>query len=528
MAAMQPARRLYADPAGLFLHQAILNSCQRFAAKTALVDTSTNPVRHISYGEYGELVERVARGLIAAGLQPGEVIGIFLWNCWEFPVAYHAATLAGAIPTLLNPSYREREVRYQMETADAVMLITDAAQIAGMNLSGLPKLRRIYTTRESAPGAYSFSELTAGHSAALPAPAQSPEESLAALPFSSGTTGMPKGVMLTHFNLVVNAYQTIRPGEEAGYRAGDIFLCFLPLYHIYGLNVILNSVLASGGCLVLMPRFDPQRVCEVISQQQITYLMLVPPAMNALSHAAEEGSFPKKHSVRAAKCGAAPLGRPVAERFTNLTGIRVAEGYGMTEASPVTHLGFLEPELYMPDSIGHPAAQTECRMVDEAGNDADPERGGELVMRGPQFMLGYWKSPQATDEVLRDGWYWSGDVARRDERGLYYIVDRRKEMIKYKGFAIAPAEVEALLMEHPAVRDCGIVGAADSAAGEIPIAFVVLRQPEQASAKMESELCGYVGERLVSYKQPRRVRFVEAIPRNPSGKILRRELRAML
>src|SRR5205823_14809164 len=147
-----------------------------------------------------------------------------LWNCWEFPVAYHAATLAGAIPTLLNPSYAEREVRYQLETADAVMLISDAAQIAGMKLSGLPKLRCIYPTRNSAPGTHSFSESLAGHSAALPAPAQSPEESLAALPFSSGTTGMPKGVMLTHFNLVVNTYQTIRPGEEAGYRAGDIFL----------------------------------------------------------------------------------------------------------------------------------------------------------------------------------------------------------------------------------------------------------------------------------------------------------------
>jgi acyl-coenzyme A synthetase/AMP-(fatty) acid ligase len=200
----------------------------------------------------------------------------------------------------------------------------------------------------------------------------------------------------------------------------------------------------------------------------------------------------------------------------------------MTEASPVTHLGYLEPELYVPESIGHPAAQTECRMVDECGDEADPEQGGELVMRGPQFMRGYWKSPQVTAEVLRDGWYWSGDVARRDERGLYYIVDRRKEMIKFKGFPIAPAEVEALLMEHPAVRDCGIVGAADSACGEVPVAFVVLRQPAQASAKLETELCGYVGERLVSYKQPRKVRFVEAIPRNPSGKILRRELRAML
>src|SRR5881275_990213 len=167
MAAMQPARRLYADPAGLFLHQAILNSCQRFAAKTALVDTSTNPPRHISYGEYGELVERVARGLIAAGLQPGEVIGIFLWNCWEFPVAYHAATLAGAIPTLLNPSYREREVRYQLENSGAALLVTDGALVHDMNLAGLP-LRRIYTTRQPASGTEAFADLLMPVTATLP------------------------------------------------------------------------------------------------------------------------------------------------------------------------------------------------------------------------------------------------------------------------------------------------------------------------------------------------------------------------
>jgi acyl-coenzyme A synthetase/AMP-(fatty) acid ligase len=272
-----------------------------------------------------------------------------------------------------------------------------------------------------------------------------------------------------------------------------------------------------------MPRFDPQRVCEVIAQEGTTYLMLVPPAMHALSQAAERRLFPERHPVRAAKCGAAPLGRAVMEHFTDLTGIRVAQGYGMTEASPVTHLGFLERELYQPDSIGYPAFLTECRIMDECGSDVGEGEAGELVMRGPQFMRGYWKSPQATAEALRDGWYWSGDIVRRDERDFYFIVDRRKEMIKYKGFAVAPAEIEAVLLEHPAVRDCGVVGRADGACGEIPVAFVVPRK--QADTKLGSELCGYVAEKLSHYKQPREVRFVEAIPRNPSGKILRRELR---
>lgn len=516
--------RLYADPAGLFLHDAVLASCQRHATHTALVDTSCG--RRISYAEYGELVERAAKRFVAAGIKPGEVLGIFLCNSWEFAATYHAATLAGAIPTPLNPSYREREVRYQLEAAEAVALVTDAPQLVGMNLSGLPRLRRVITTRNHAGSSIPFDELLKSNSARLPALTQDPQETLATLPFSSGTTGLPKGVMLTHYNLVVNAYQTIRPGEQAGYWESDVFLCFLPLYHIYGLNVVLNSVLLSGGTVVLMPRFDAQRVCEVIAQEGITYLMLVPPAMNALSQAAERGLWARHHKVRTAKSGAAPLGKPVVERFTELTGIRVAEGYGMTEASPVTHLGFLEPELYQPDSVGHPAILTECKIVGEDGSEVAEGEAGELVMHGPQFMRGYWKSPDATAEALRDGWYWSGDVARCDDRGLYYIVDRSKEMIKYKGFAVAPAEIEAVLLEHPAVRDCGVIGKSDGACGEIPVAFVVARNG--ANRKLEAELCGYVAERLSHYKQPREVRFVETIPRNPSGKILRRELRQKL
>lgn len=207
----------------------------------------------------------------------------------------------------------------------------------------------------------------------------------------------------------------------------------------------------------------------------------------------------------------------------------------MTEASPVTHVGFLDPKLYRPDSIGHPVAQTDCRVL--AQNEFDPELApetaneapacepGELVMRGPQIMRGYWNEPQATAAVLRDGWYWSGDIVTRDREGFYRVVDRRKEMIKYKGFPVAPAEVEAVLLEHPAVRECGVVGRADSAAGEIPVAFVALREGFASSAKMEEELCAFVGERLTHYKQPRQVHFVDAIPKTASGKLLRRELR---
>jgi acyl-CoA synthetase (AMP-forming)/AMP-acid ligase II len=526
--------QLYADPNNVFVHDAVLASCRQHAKKTALVDTSCG--RRLSYAEYGEIVEALARGLVGAGLRPGEVVAIFLCNCWEFCAAYHATTLAGGIPTLLNPTYREREVRHQLGNSGAALLITDGENIAGLNLAGLPNLRRVFCTRQQGrSGSEPFSDLLKPVSAAPPRADQRSEKTLAALPYSSGTTGLPKGVMLSHLNLVANVYQFLGP-RATPLNASDIVLCFLPLYHIYGLNVMLNPSLMLGATLVLMPRFGVPQLVQLITEEGITMMPLVPPAMNALCLAAEAGQFPRDHNVRWVKSGAAPLAPDLPRRFTALTGILVCQGYGMTEASPVTHVGFLEPEIYRPDSIGHPLAQTECCVIGQAdveisaGAMAEVPEGepGELVMRGPQFMLGYWKEPDATAAVLRDGWYWSGDIVTRDSEGFYRVVDRRKEMIKYKGFPVAPAEVEAVLLEHPAVRECGVVGRPDAEAGEIPVAFVALRDGFVSCKKMEEELSTFVADRLTRYKQPREVHFVEVVPKTASGKILRRELRQMI
>ena len=525
--------QLYANPNNVFVHDAVLASCRRNPAKTALVDTSCG--QRFTYAEYGEMVEALARGLVAAGLRPGEVAAIFLANSWEFCAAYHAATLAGGIPTLLNPTYREREVRHQLGNSGAALLITDGANIEGVDLAGLQNLRRVFCTRQQGSGSEPFSDLLRPASAMLPRPDQGSERTLAALPYSSGTTGLPKGVMLSHHNLVANVYQFLGPGATP-LNSNDNILCFLPLYHIYGLNVMLNPALILGATLVLMPRFNVAQLTSLLTEESITMMPLVPPAMNALCLAAEAGGFPKNHRVQWVKSGAAPLAPDLPRRFTALTGILVCQGYGMTEASPVTHVGFLEPELYRPDSIGHPLAQTECKLMDtdnlavSTGSVEEVPAGepGELVMRGPQFMQGYWKEPEATAAVLRDGWYWSGDIATRDREGFYRVVDRRKEMIKYKGFPVAPAEVEAVLLEHPAVRECGVVGRADAAAGEIPVAFIALREGFVTCKKMEDELCAFVADRLTRYKQPREVRFVEIVPKTASGKILRRELRKLI
>ncbi|MGA8618617.1 MAG: AMP-binding protein [Candidatus Sulfotelmatobacter sp.] len=525
--------QLYADPDNVFVHDAILASCGQHGERTALVDVSCG--RRISYAEYGDTVEGLARGLVAAGVKSGEVIAIFLANSWEFCAAYHAATLAGAIPTLLNPTYREREVLHQLGNSGAVLLITNRSNIEGIDLAGLPSLRRVYCTREQGGGAEPFSDLMKPVSATLPLPGISSEKTLAALPYSSGTTGLPKGVMLSHHNLVANVYQFLGP-HATPLNLHDNVLCFLPLYHIYGLNVMLNPALILGATLVLLPRFNVCQVSGLLTQESISMMPLVPPAMNALCQAAEAGQFPKDHKLRWVKSGAAPLAPELPRRFTALTGILVCQGYGMTEASPVTHVGYLEPELYRPDSIGHPLAKTECRVI-AADNLAAPASSvaelaasepGELVMRGPQFMRGYWKEPEATAAVLRDGWYWSGDIVTRDSEGFYRVVDRRKEMIKYKGFPVAPAEVEAVLLEHPAVLECGVVGRPDAAAGEIPVAFIALRDGFVTCRKMEDELCAFVADRLTHYKQPREVHFVEVVPKTASGKILRRELRQLI
>jgi 4-coumarate--CoA ligase len=372
---------LYGDPAGVFVHDLILNACRRFGERTALVDCSCDPPRRLTYAEYGDLVEKLGASL-SSRLQPGETVAISLFNSWEFCVSYHAVTLAGCIPTLLNPLYRDREVHHQLEDSGAALFIAGGAQLSGVRLEGLSKLREVFGVREGRDHAEDFEVLLKPSSQPARRPQSSSQEAIAALPYSSGTTGMPKGVMLSHNNLVTNVFQFLTPGEDALYTPDEVVLCCLPLYHIYGLNVVLNPTLAVGATLVLMPRFDESHFLRLISEEQATFLPVVPPLINCLSIAAEQGRFPREHRVRYSKSGAAPLAPDLAWRFTGLTGIRVRQGYGMTEASPVTHLGYLEADRYRPDSIGHAVAQTDCRLFMSPGACY-----GELVMRGPQFML---------------------------------------------------------------------------------------------------------------------------------------------
>jgi acyl-CoA synthetase (AMP-forming)/AMP-acid ligase II len=434
--------------------------------------------------------------------------------------------LAGATPTLINPSHKAREVRHQLDDSGAATLITDGPLLEALELSGL-QLRRAWCTRHPGGGGEPFARLLEGPSGGGFREERPPDRALALLPYSSGTTGLPKGVMLTHQNLVSNLGQLLGPGASE-LREEDVVLCALPLCHIYGFNVVLNPCLALGATLVLLPRFDRAQFLSLLAREGATMVPLVPPALQSLAQAAEEGLFPREHRLRWALSGAAPLAPALARRFRALTGALVCQGYGMTEASPNTHLGHLTPSLNRPESIGQPLCQTECRIVDDQGGERADGEQGQLLVRGPQLMRGYWNAPEATARALRDGWYWTGDVVRRDADGFFHLLDRLGELIKHQGFSVAPAELEAVLLEHPAVRDCCVVAGAAGSVDEHPVAAVVLRDGFVGGAALASELVGFVEERLARYKRPREVLFVAAVPRTPSGKLLRRELRLAL
>jgi acyl-CoA synthetase (AMP-forming)/AMP-acid ligase II len=344
-------------------------------------------------------------------------------------------------------------------------------------------------------------------------------DDLVALPYSSGTTGLPKGVMLTHRNLVANILQT---DSASHYRHGeDVTVTFLPLFHIYGLTAIALLGLWSGATFVIMAKFELEPYLTLVARHRATLLHVVPPVVIALAKHPAVANHDLS-SVRKLFSGAAPLGADVTEQCTRRIGCVLQQGYGLTETSPAAIVTSDDPALLKAGSVGEPIANTECRVVDpETGRDAAPGADGEIWIRGPQVMRGYLKRPEDTRAVLDDdGWLRSGDIGHADADGHFFIVDRLKELIKYKGMQVPPAELEAVLLSHPAVADAAVVPLADAEAGEIPRAFVV----RKGNATAE-ELIAFVASQVAPYKKVRRLEFIDAIPKSPSGKILRRLLR---
>ncbi len=506
----QPAPDLHRGP----LQDLVLRRARDLPHKTALVDLGSG--RSFTYLELETAIRRVAGGLAARGLRKGDVFAIATPNGAEFVLAFHAVGLLGGVVTTLNPVYTVEEMANQLKDSGATRLLAHAAILPkAQEAARLASLEEIYAT-PAGEGAEPFAALEAGDHP-VPQVELDPAVDLMALPYSSGTTGLPKGVMLTHANLAANVLQSV----ACGLREDDVLLGVLPLFHIFGLNVLMNTGLSRGATLVLMPRFDLEDFLRAIQTHRATYAFVVPPILLALAKHPLVASYDLS-SLDRLLSGAAPLGEALAREVESRVGCTVMQGYGLTETSPVVLVSSLDGSMPK-DSAGLPVPGTECRIVDpESGLGVAPGGRGELWIRGPQVMKGYLNRPADTAHVLdAEGWFHSGDIACADVEGHIFVVDRLKELIKVKGMQVAPAELEALLLSHPAVADAAVIPVPDERAGERPKAFVVLKAGLEGDAR---ELMDFVAGRVAAHKRISEVEFISVIPKSPSGKILRRLL----
>ena len=491
----------------------ILRKADEHPDRLALIDGPSG--RSYTFAQLSDMIHRFAGGLAARGFGKGDVLALMAPNIPEYAVVFHGVAVAGGTVTTVNPTYGAEEVRFQLNDAGASMLITigmfaetATAAIEGTDVSEV-------LTIDGAEGTGSALDLLGEPIEQVPGDLR---DQVVVLPYSSGTTGLPKGVMLTHHNLVANCVQTEACVEV---RDHEVVLAFLPFFHIYGMEVLMNLELSVGATVITMPRFDLEQALSLIQEYKVTRFFVVPPVVLALAKHPLVDQYDLS-SLLQIFSGAAPLGAELAAEAATRVGCEVVQGYGMTELSPVSHC---TPEGdFRPGTSGITVPNTESRIVDPAtGQDQEVGGEGELWVRGPQVMKGYLNNDEATRITIDDdGWLHTGDVAIIDEHHHVSIVDRVKELIKYKGFQVPPAELEALLVAHPKIADVAVIGVPDDEAGELPKAFVVLAPGQEVSVE---EIQEYVAEHVAGYKQVRIVEFTDEIPKSASGKILRRMLR---
>jgi len=512
-------RSVYPDVAipEIALTDYVLAHAREFGDKPALIDGPSG--RTITYAQLPGLIARVVAGMARRGFRKGERFAIYSPNVPEYAIAFHAIASLGGAATTVNPLYTAGELAKQLNDSGARFLLTVPPFLAtAREAAAQAKVEEIYVFGE-AEGATPFATLLAGDAQA-PKVAIDARKDLVALPYASGTTGLPKGVMLTHHNLVAELCSIKGVTDASLILPGDTILAFLPFFHIYGIVAFLNLSLHLGATVVTMPRFDLEQYLQLVQKYGVTILHLVPPIALALAKHPVVANY-NLSKVRGAFSAAAPLSGTVADALHERLGFRLSQAYGMTEVSGACHLGPTTPEKIKPASGGRLMPNMECKVLDTAtGAELGAGEQGEILVRGPLVMQGYLKLPEATAATIdRDGWLRTGDIGYVDADGDFFIVDRTKELIKYKGLQVAPAELEAVILGNPAIADACVIGIADEEAGEVPKAFVVLKG--QITAE---ELQAYVAERVAPHKRIRAVEFIDQLPKSATGKLLRRVL----
>lgn len=478
--------------------------------------------RAVAYGQLRGRVDTLRAGLAGLGIAPGDRVAIAVANNPHFVVAYFAILGAGAVAVPLNPTSPSAELQVQLAHAEVRAVVvgpSGRAGIAGVDRSAVPALEHMLVIDGAeVEGGRALAELE-GSPVEI---ADRDPSDLAALLFTAGTSGAPKAAMLTHGNLLANLEQVQRHPAH-GIQSGDVVLGVLPLFHIFGLNVLLGLTVRVGACLLLIERFDPASAIESIRDRGVTVVAGAPPMFGSWARLpdVDEEAFA---SVRLAVSGAAALPPDVAGAFEERFGVTIHEGYGLTEAAPTVTSSVGAPGGPRRGSIGRPLPGVEVRLVDGEGHDALEGDSGEIWVRGPNVFAGYWNDDSATARALTpDGWLRTGDVATADDDGHLYLVDRVKDLIIVSGFNVYPAEVEEAIATHPAVAEVAVVGVAHPHTGEAVKAFVVLRS-DQGEVE-EDDLIELCASRLARYKCPSKIMFVDALPKGLGGKLLRRELR---
>lgn len=532
------------------LHQVLRSSADRYPQKVAVKYFLRPRIgAALTYQQIAEHAGRFAAALQARGIKKGDRVALFLPNTPQFMIAFYGGLMAGAIVVPCNPLYRERELEYQLNDSEARVLVSVCDMLNGEELfksvaaarkkthlelvvttsvaDFLSPFKRFLTRlgglrKLKYPDTVDFSEFigTGGE----PSPINvDPVEDVAVLQYTGGTTGTSKGAMLTHHNLVSNAVMTSRwlPMEPS-----DVNMAVLPYFHIYGLTVAMNAPVWTGASVVMVPKFDVSILLQLLEKERVTVFCGVP----AMYVAAINSPEAKKHdlkSVRACISGAAALPLTVMRRFDDLTGGSLVEGYGLTEASPVTHCNPLDAkDKVKVGSIGIPFPDTDARIVslDEPGKILSAGEIGQLAVKGPQVMKGYWKKAEETGKILQDGWLLTGDIAKVDDDGYFFIVDRLKDMIDVGGLKVYPREVEEVLFEHSAVKEAAVIGVSDPKMGEVPKAYVVLKEEFEKRVQVE-ELVKHCEEKLAPHKVPRLMEVRKELPKTLIGKVLRRQLK---